>query len=66
MPKNGDFIVDDKYVFETGGKSKTRKQIIDLKNANMVSYDIEHGFKNKNSIVDVWVPALEIQFAFQH
>ena len=28
-PKNGDFLVDGQYVFEIGGKAKTKQQIKD-------------------------------------
>ncbi len=52
MPPKGDFIVDDKYVFEVGGKSKTRKQIIDLTDAYVVSDNIEYGFKHK---IPLWL-----------
>jgi len=47
LPKNGDFMIDDKYVFEIGGKTKTKKQIIDLQNAYIAADNIEYGFKNK-------------------
>ena len=43
LPKNGDFLVDGKYVFEIGGKSKTPKQIKDLINAYIAMDDIEIG-----------------------
>ncbi len=52
IPKTGDFIVDDKYVFEIGGKSKTRKQIIDLQNAYIVLDNIEYGFRNQ---IPLWM-----------
>ena len=42
-PKNGDFIVDEKYTFEVGGRGKTNKQIKDVSNAYIVSDDIEIG-----------------------
>ncbi len=41
--KQGDFLVDNKYVFEIGGKSKTKKQISDLEHAYVVQDDIEYG-----------------------
>ncbi len=47
FPKTGDFMVDDKYLFEVGGKNKTRKQIIDYKDAYVVSDEIETGFQDK-------------------
>jgi predicted AAA+ superfamily ATPase len=31
--KQGDYIVDDKYIFEIGGKNKTKKQIKNIENA---------------------------------
>jgi predicted AAA+ superfamily ATPase len=42
--KQGDYIVDDKYIFEIGGKNKTKKQIKNLENAYIVKDDIEIGF----------------------
>jgi len=47
-----DFLVDNKYYFETGGKNKTKKQIKDLPNAFIVSDDIETGFNNK---IPLWL-----------
>ncbi|WP_417359563.1 ATP-binding protein [Galbibacter sp.] len=41
-PKQGDFLVDDMYTFEVGGKDKTNKQINDIKNAFVVSDDVEY------------------------
>ena len=38
-PKKGDFLVNGKYLFEIGGKGKTRKQIADQKNAYLVVDD---------------------------
>jgi len=52
LPKNTDFIIDDKYYFEVGGKNKTQKQIIDTPNSFIVSDDIEYGFKNK---IPLWI-----------
>ena len=46
-PKRGDFLVDEKYTFEVGGKNKGFEQIKDLPNAFVVADDIEIGFKNK-------------------
>ena len=47
IPKKGDFIIDDIYTFEIGGKNKSYKQIKDLENSFVVSDDIEIGFGNK-------------------
>jgi len=43
--KKGDFIVKDKYIFEIGGKNKTKFQIKNLENAFIVKDDIEIGRK---------------------
>ena len=47
----GDFLVEDKYVFEIGGKNKTDKQIKNLKSAFLVKDDIEIGSEN---IIPLW------------
>ncbi len=44
IPK-GDFLVDNKYIFEIGGKNKTKKQIANIENAFIVADDIEYGYK---------------------
>ncbi len=46
MPKQGDFIVDGKYTFEIGGKSKQTNQIKDTKEAWIVKDDIEFAIGN--------------------
>ena len=43
----GDFLVDEKYTFEIGGKNKGFEQIKDIKNSFVVADGIEVGFKNK-------------------
>lgn len=40
--KNGDFITDDQFTFEVGGQTKSKKQIIDLKQAFLVLDDLEY------------------------
>ena len=42
MPKKGDFMVNNKYTFEVGGKSKGFKQIEGLENAWIVKDDLEY------------------------
>ena len=42
-PPKADFVVDEKYTFEVGGRSKTKKQLKDAKNGYIVSDDIEVG-----------------------
>jgi len=43
----GDFLVDNKFTFEVGGKNKTKKQIAEVKNAYVVSDDLEIGYNQK-------------------
>ncbi len=47
-----DFIVNDKYSFEIGGKSKQQKQIKDLQNAFIVKDSIENGI---NNVIPLWL-----------
>lgn len=51
-PKNGDFLIDDLYTFEIGGKSKSFKQIQNIENSFIVVDNIEIGFKNK---IPLWL-----------
>ncbi len=51
-PKTGDFMVDEKYLFEIGGKNKTRKQIADHENAYIASDDIEYRSNNR---IPLWL-----------
>ena len=50
--KIGDFLVDDSYIFEIGGKNKSFKQIKDRENSFVVADDIEIGFGNK---IPLWL-----------
>jgi len=52
IPKKGDFIVDEKYTFEVGGKTKTFKQIKDIPDSYVVADDIEIGNGNK---IPLWI-----------
>ncbi|HAN76523.1 MAG TPA: AAA family ATPase [Bacteroidales bacterium] len=52
IPEQGDFLINETYTFEIGGKSKTNKQISGLQNSYIVSDDIEIGFKNK---IPLWL-----------
>ena len=47
LSQNGDFLIENKYIFEIGGKKKGFKQIKDLQNAFIAADDIEIGFQNK-------------------
>nr|MBL0708409.1 ATP-binding protein [Sulfurimonas sp.] len=48
----GDFIIDDKLVFEIGGASKDAHQLKGNKNGYIVSDDIEIGYDNK---IPLWL-----------
>ena len=50
--EKGDFLVDEKYTFEIGGKNKGFEQIKDLPNSYVVADDIEIGFGNK---IPLWL-----------
>jgi len=49
-PKKGDFLVDEKYTFEVGGKNKSFNQIKDMPNSFVVNDDIEVGFGAKTPL----------------
>lgn len=51
-PKQGDFLIDNRYIFEVGGKDKAFDQIKDLPNSFVVADDIEVGSGNK---VPLWL-----------
>jgi len=48
----GDFVVDNKYTFEIGGKHKTRKQITGIDNAFIAADNIEFSSQNK---IPLWL-----------
>jgi hypothetical protein len=48
----GDFLVQDKYIFEVGGKDKNFNQIKDIENSFIVADNIEVGFGNK---IPLWL-----------
>lgn len=50
--KKGDFLVDEKYIVEIGGKNKSFEQIKDIPNSYVISDDIETGFRNK---LPLWI-----------
>jgi len=52
LPEKGDFIVDNRFTFEVGGKNKTQSQIKDLRNAFIVKDNIETGVLN---IIPLWL-----------
>ncbi|MDI6046649.1 ATP-binding protein [Flavobacterium yafengii] len=47
-----DFFVDEQYVFEIGGKDKSKKQIATIENSYIAADDIEYGFQNK---IPLWL-----------
>ena len=51
-PKVGDFLVDDRYTFEIGGKTKTQKQIAGVGEAFVAADEIEYGSKTK---IPLWL-----------
>lgn len=48
----GDFMVDDRFTFEVGGKGKNQKQIQSVENAYIVADDILYGSQNK---IPLWL-----------
>jgi len=52
LPKFGDFLIDNKYIIEIGGKDKSFKQIEGIENAYVAADDIEFGFGNK---IPLWL-----------
>jgi len=51
-PKSGDFMIDDRYTFEIGGKDKSFKQIKGISESYVVADDIEIGIDRK---VPLWL-----------
>lgn len=51
-PKAGDFLVDRKYLFEVGGKSKTFDQIKDVPDSYLAVDNTEIGHRNR---IPLWV-----------
>ena len=47
-----DFTVDNKYVFEVGGKNKGHEQIAGLQNAFLALDNLEYGYRNK---IPLWL-----------
>lgn len=51
-PPAGDFLVDERYLLEVGGKSKTFRQIADVPNSFVVADDEETGFGHR---IPMWL-----------
>lgn len=52
LSRKGDFIVDDKYIFEVGGKNKTFDQIANLPDSYLAVDDIEYGIGKR---IPLWL-----------
>ena len=52
LPDKGDFLLNNKYTFEVGGKNKKQHQIAGLEDAFIVRDDIELGTKK---IIPLWL-----------
>ena len=51
-PKRGDFLLDEKYTFEIGGKDKNFKQLKEAEDGYVVADDIEIGVDKK---IPLWI-----------
>lgn len=51
-PPKGDFLVDEKYLLEIGGKAKTFKQVADIPDSYFVADDEETGVGNR---IPLWL-----------
>jgi len=52
LPKKGDFIVNDSYTFEIGGKNKSKSQLKGIPNSFIVKDTIENGTEG---IIPLWL-----------
>ena len=52
VPQRADFLVEDKYLFEVGRRSKRKHQITGKENAYIVKDDIDIGFGN---VIPLWL-----------
>lgn len=52
IPKKGDFFVDDKFIFEVGGSSKTFDQIANIPDSYLAIADLETGNGNR---IPLWM-----------
>lgn len=50
--KKTDFLVNNLYAFEIGGKDKTNKQILNIENSFIAADGIEYGYQNK---IPLWL-----------
>lgn len=52
IPDKGDFLIDNEYIFEIGGKNKTSRQIKNTDKAFVAADDIETGYRN---VIPLWL-----------
>ena len=52
IPKQGDFMIDGKYLFEVGGRRKSFNQIADIPNSYLAVDDTEIGFASR---IPLWL-----------
>jgi predicted AAA+ superfamily ATPase len=52
LPQQGDFLIDNQYTFEIGGKGKSNRQIKEVNNAFIVKDDIEIG---SQGVIPLWL-----------
>jgi predicted AAA+ superfamily ATPase len=52
FPKQGDFLVDDTYLFEIGGRRKGNKQIVEMENSYIAADNLEYAHDNK---IPLWL-----------
>lgn len=52
LSEHADFLVNEKYTFEIGGKSKSQEQVHNVKNSFIAKDNIEIGI---NNIIPVWL-----------
>jgi hypothetical protein len=50
--QKGDFMIDEKWIFEVGGKNKDYSQIAGVKDSYLALDDIEFGYENK---IPLWL-----------
>ena len=56
--EKGDFMVDNKYIFEVGGKGKKFTQIADIPNSYLAIDETEIGFGNK---IPLWMLGFSVE-----
>lgn len=52
LSKKGDFLVDEKYTFEIGGRNKDKSQIKNVENSFLALDDLEYGIGSK---IPLWL-----------